>query len=281
MAKNEKAGCVIEAIEKNPRTYYVDYTVGAEDYGDVEDYGENIRYNIAANPNTPPNVLAKMVEVEKNMLFIMEKIAQNRNTPAETLSELAKNEVLRECVAKNKNTSAETLTMLAEDGDPDVRKWVTRNPSATPALLEELGKDGEPYVRKWVAYNPNTPSALLEKLWKDDDPDVRKWVRGAVAFQLNSSSIPAKIGSVKLALAQRLALREGKEVALQGAISRDGKTHDSINASFDREKNRVKLVRAQKEEVKIDPANQVQAIQQTVKQTAAKKQTNTRGKGLK
>jgi hypothetical protein len=250
MAKNEKAGCVIEAIEKNPYTYYV------SDFADVEDYGQDIRYNIAANPNTPPNILAKMMK--EDAFFFLEGIGEE--------------------IAQNPNTPADVLAKLADDNSRIViRMAVAHNPNTPSELLEKLGKDDEPDVRKWVAHNPNTPSALLEKLGKDGHHHVRS----AVVLQLNSSAIPAKIGNIKLTLAQRLALRDGKEVALQGVISRDGKTHDGINASFDREKNRVKLVRAQKEKVKIDPANQVQAIQQTAKQTAAKKQAKTRGRGLK
>jgi hypothetical protein len=103
--------------------------------------------------------LNKLTEEQKRDL------TKNPNTPPETLSLLAKDEVVdvRWNVAKNPNTPPETLTILAKDENSCVRSWVARNPNTPQEVLILLAKDEDYYIRSGVARNPNIPASELEK----------------------------------------------------------------------------------------------------------------------
>jgi len=65
-------------------------------------------------------------------------VAQNSNTPPETLIILAKDENsnVRYCVARNSNTPPETLIILAKEEDYGVRYWVENNPNSTREIIQ-------------------------------------------------------------------------------------------------------------------------------------------------
>ena len=85
--------------------------------------------------------------------------AGNPNTPADVLTELAKdsNCVVRRNAAGNPNTPAEVLTELAKDSNYDVRYYAAGNPNTPADVLTELAKDSDCDVRRSAAGNPNTP----------------------------------------------------------------------------------------------------------------------------
>jgi hypothetical protein len=68
------------------------------------------------------------------------ELAQNPNTPPETLTILARDEGVgvRCSVADNPNTPPEILTILARDEDGYVRYWVERNPNATREVIQTV-----------------------------------------------------------------------------------------------------------------------------------------------
>jgi hypothetical protein len=85
----------------------------------------------------------------------------------ETLARLANDNIwsVRHGVAENPNTPPETLDRLAIDDDSFwVRFYVARNPNTLPETLERLANDENSYVRSGVARNPNTPQYILTYL---------------------------------------------------------------------------------------------------------------------
>ncbi len=101
--------------------------------------------------------------------------AGNPNTPADALTELAKDSDsdVRSSAASNPSTPADALTELAKDSDSDVRSSAASNPSTPADALTELAKDSDSDVRSSAASNPSTPADALTELAKDSDSDVR------------------------------------------------------------------------------------------------------------
>ena len=91
-----------------------------------------------------------------------------------------KNEILnsdwcvRRNVAMNPNTPADVLTELAKDSHWAVRRYAAGNPNTPVDVLTELAKDSDWYVRLSAAGNPNTPADVLTELAKDSDCIVRR-----------------------------------------------------------------------------------------------------------
>ena len=117
----------------------------------------DVRRNAAGNPNTPADVLTELAK--DSNCAVRRCAAGNPNTPAEVLKELAKDsdcEVCR-CAAGNPNTPAEVLTELAKDSNCAVRYYAAGNPNTPAEVLKELAKDSDCAVRRCAAGNPNTP----------------------------------------------------------------------------------------------------------------------------
>ena len=86
-----------------------------------------------------------------------------------------KNEILnsdydvRVSVAENPNTPADVLTELAKDSDCDVRRYAAGNPNTPADVLTELAKDSDWHVRISVAGNPKLKEVLTDKNKSDED----------------------------------------------------------------------------------------------------------------
>ena len=80
-----------------------------------------------------------------------------------------KNEILnsdwhvRISVAGNPNTPADVLTELAKDSDWCVRYFAAGNPATPADVLTELAKDRDCDVRRNVAGNPKLKEVLTDK----------------------------------------------------------------------------------------------------------------------
>ena len=81
-----------------------------------------------------------------------------------------KNEILnrdlevRANVAENPSTPADVLTELAKDSDWCVRRYAAGNPNTPVDVLTELAKDSDCDVRRNAAGNPNMPGYEAEEL---------------------------------------------------------------------------------------------------------------------
>ena len=113
------------------------------------------------------------LEVED--LHVRRIVAANPNTPKQVLARLAEDRacVIRKHVAENPQTSAEVLKRLATDAEIDVRLAVAENPSAPSEILACLANDSDVDVRYGVAENPHMPIGILAELAKDDNPYIR------------------------------------------------------------------------------------------------------------
>ena len=122
---------------------------------------------LAQNPNTPVETLKTLATDENSDVRYW--VARNPNTSTETLKTLATDVyyVVRCCVAQNPNTSPETLQSLATDEDSDVRRSVAYNPNTSPEVLQSLATDENYYVRCCVAENPNYKSNKTLELTSD------------------------------------------------------------------------------------------------------------------
>ena len=86
-----------------------------------------------------------------------------------------KNEILnsdwhvRISVAGNPNTPADVLTELAKDSDCDVRSNAAGNPATPADVLTELAKDSDWHVRRNAACNPKLKEVLTDKNKSDED----------------------------------------------------------------------------------------------------------------
>ena len=86
-----------------------------------------------------------------------------------------KNEILnsdcdvRVSVAGNPNTPADVLTELAKDSDCVVRYFAAGNPATPADVLTELAKDSDYDVRRNAACNPKLKEVLTDKNKSDED----------------------------------------------------------------------------------------------------------------
>jgi len=137
------------------------------------DSDEYVRTGIAENPNTHPDILHKLaVDSDED---VRRGIAENPNTHPDILHKLAvdSDEYVRSNVAKNPNTHPDILHKLAEDSDEDVRYNVAKSSNTRPDILHKLAVDSDKYVRTGIAKNPNTHPDILHKLAVDSDEYVR------------------------------------------------------------------------------------------------------------
>lgn len=149
---------------------------------------------IAANPQTPPEVLASIaasprpewkeprVSRLRRLLLapgqrpstVASAIAGNPSLPPDALAGLPTERADAAWeLAQNPRTPPERLSVLAERSEASVRSAVAYNRSTPAGTLARLGRDPERQVRLIVAGNPNTPSATLETLARDPWADIR------------------------------------------------------------------------------------------------------------
>ena len=100
-------------------------------------------------------------------------VAKNPHTPADTLSDLAKDDVnlVRALVATNPGTPSAVLEKFFSD-EKIVRDGLSGNPSTPVKLLKIFVDDVDKMVRMRLAENKGAPSEILEKLLLDTDPNV-------------------------------------------------------------------------------------------------------------
>lgn len=115
-------------------------------------------------------------------------VAQNRNTPANALQQLAldSESSVRVEVVSHPNTPTHLLEQLARDCESSVRVEVARNSKTPASALQLLAGDRVLYIRCAVAQNPNTPSNTLQQLIRDEDKQVRKLAAQTLAARSQS-----------------------------------------------------------------------------------------------
>ena len=72
-------------------------------------------------------------------------------------------------LAQDPNTPQESLAILATNEDPDVRFWVSRHPNTSTETLAVLATDEYRSVRYGAEHNPNYKKRVLELNTKQYD----------------------------------------------------------------------------------------------------------------
>ena len=127
----------------------------------------NKRVEVAGDPNTPKEVLAKLADDEKGR--VRERVAGNPNASRHTLAKLAKDPYSLFAVAENPNTPRHILAKLARHALAELAK------EANDIDILILYSPYSPYdlLLEAVARNPNTPRRILDKLSKNPDDSIK------------------------------------------------------------------------------------------------------------
>jgi hypothetical protein len=163
-----------------------------------DENGQELRKNFIQSAlkykEMSPELLTALAEDEDEDKNVRYEVAENPNTPPEVLAALAKDEDFRMNVAMNSNTPKETLAALSKDGSRYVVYAVAGNPSTPPEVLRYLADSTDPLTRETVAGNPNTPREVLTALAGDTDRHVRDAaVKTLKAKQLAEAIIMDKV----------------------------------------------------------------------------------------
>ncbi|MDR2637547.1 MAG: hypothetical protein LBB55_04345, partial [Zoogloeaceae bacterium] len=148
---------ILVGVAANPHTplEILINLASAEDH-DIEKYvgGRDLRGLVLKNPSLPADVVARFTEGLQR-----EDTAKNPDTPPEILAGLVNDEFywVRLAVAAHPRTPPEVLVMLARDADEDVREKVAEHPHVPLEALRILAEDEDTGTRGAVASNLNMP----------------------------------------------------------------------------------------------------------------------------
>ena len=141
---------------------------------------------LAANPNTPVDILEQLSDGLKVDHRIRREVAANPSTPVDILQKLVRGSGYDVCraVAENPNVSEELLRKIASlvpcEYDKDMYSMmlcaVAENLKTPVDILKKLSQNPDHYVRAMVAANPNTPDEVIEDLLQDEDYYVQSYL---------------------------------------------------------------------------------------------------------
>ncbi|MEU0237390.1 hypothetical protein ABZ234_06825 [Nocardiopsis sp. NPDC006198] len=113
-----------------------------------EDPDPVVRRAAARRPDTPPDVLERLVRAEGEVFSDRPVLVDHPNYPRHT------------------------LPALVDEADPRVRLLALQDPDLPVTALRRLAAADESFLRSGVAKHPNVTDALLEQLLSDPDPHV-------------------------------------------------------------------------------------------------------------
>ena len=164
-----------------------------------------VRANVAINPNTSSDVLSRLVN--DDYIHTVIGVAHNPNTPIESLSSLFNNVpnndiLICEALAANVATPPHILSKLASHNEYSVREKAAQNPHTPFDALESLAADVNSRVLNGVALNPVANAELLNII--ENNKSTEPFVRISIANHRNTS--PELL--LKYAKSKNDALRE-------------------------------------------------------------------------
>ena len=147
---------------------------------------ENLRIEIAANPDTSLEILENLSK--DGSIYVRHNVGGNPSASLKILELLSKDDraLVRGVVAVNPNSSLEILVHLSQDVSffiqdevAEVMMALAESPTTSPQILEQLaqiedlrdGKSGS-NIRRRVAENPSTSPDTLNALSRDTDFQV-------------------------------------------------------------------------------------------------------------
>lgn len=177
---------------------------------------------LSTHENSPPAVLNWLSSF--NEPWLLERLAENPNTPAETLEKLIRSDCaqVRAAVADNPKAPFEILFALSRDEQADVRYRLAENYLAPSKILEILADDENPFVahraqetiRRTAQHTTFVVDVLRHKLTVlvVDDDDVTRLVLSLALKSDPLIQIVAQTGSAQQAI--NLALEHQPEIIL-------------------------------------------------------------------
>lgn len=116
---------------------------------------ENVRYMVAANRNTPPDILDRLAHDKSDIVF--QGIAWNQNLPEKTLNEQLKNESRLKYLVSNPKLSSQMLLKIYNEHKDISLTCFAMNPNCPEEIREIIRKSGD-----------YTDKRYLEKLERRD-----------------------------------------------------------------------------------------------------------------
>ncbi|MFF0726407.1 hypothetical protein [Streptomyces sp. NPDC004134] len=116
----------------------------------------SVRRAAARRPDTPSDVLERLVRAGGDVFPLRPSLVDHPNYPRHTLRTLAdeENPQVRYAALQDPELPVAALLRLASAGESFLRCGVARHPNVTDALLEQLLSDPEPGVADEAAANP-------------------------------------------------------------------------------------------------------------------------------
>lgn len=158
--------------------------------------GDTAQRYAAAHPKSPEALLEKL---SFESALVCKAVAENPNTPVETLIRLAENrsDVSVE-VSQHPRLPGAQLAQLALSHNNPTKEQVAKHPNTPPEALTELTFDFYVFIRSAALKNPNTPKEQVELITQLTTPGalpVEKiealsqhkyhWIRAMVASHPN------------------------------------------------------------------------------------------------
>ena len=164
-----------------------------------EDIDPEIRCLVAANPNTPTDILIKLasdsmprvpeflfmreaplpLEVQKAIAYncpgLRKLLLEYENVDTEIIEILSNDELyyIREKAATKSRLSDESKIRLSNDSDRYVRYALSKNSKLPLEAIRNLSKDPYDYTRLTIAGRKDVPADILDDLSFDEFPNVR------------------------------------------------------------------------------------------------------------
>lgn len=163
---NDPVPAVRLSVMKHPAVPKDEYELLAQDLIRSKNKEDRIS---GARLSTDAGALAKLAR--DRATDVRRKVADNPNTPSETLVDLTrdKDHFVYQNAISNRNLPLEVLVSFSDDPDVNKRRDVAWNTRTPPEILVKLARDGEAQIRRHVASNPSTPIEIVRSLLRDSD----------------------------------------------------------------------------------------------------------------
>lgn len=186
----------------------------------AEDTDYKVRIQVAANPETPIEILLKLAkDKDANVRFAVAKnqnIIFNLDTPAETLQKLSaiKDKKIAISIARHPNTSSKVLNKLAKNTDRKVRLVVAKNNNSSLELLEKLSNDSNKLVRE---------AAIINLKQKQIDSEFLQDLATAEDYNTPAEILAGLSTSKSISIRDRVAQNPASNTSVLEALAKDKK----------------------------------------------------------
>ena len=172
-----------DMLEYIANSFEIEAAHAREGDGDLEDYEP--WEALAENPNSPPDLIARVVDASG--LAAQARAVANPNASAEMIEHVVASTsptspddslfggsqgIVLCNAAQNPNCPVDLLPNLARDANEQVRAAVTKHPECPETLIEQLAGDARPVVRARAAASAACSTTALRALRDDRDDDV-------------------------------------------------------------------------------------------------------------